>query len=189
VWRVAVHDDQGKVLAAAERKVEIPFPRGAAVEASSLVVGKACRGDAAAAGLRKRSDAAPGEKEGEHLMFDPLRAADCRVKPEPDDRFSAGDMLHAFVRIYPAGKLEKRTAESWTASFVLRSAAGAVETEKEIPFTLDGGSGYLAYVEVPLSSGAIRPGAHTLDVSMKGPGIHGSLKDSREIEISAMDGP
>jgi len=189
VWRVAIHDDEGKVLAAAERRVEIPFPRGAAVEASSLVVGKACRGDAAAAGLRKRSDAAPAEKEGEHLMFDPLRAADCRVKPEPDDRFSAGDMLHAFVRIYPAGKLEKRTAESWTASFVLRSAAGAVETEKEIPFTLDGGSGYLAYVEVPLSSVAIRPGAHTLDVSMKGPGIHGSLKDSREIEISAMDGP
>lgn len=183
VWRVAIHDDQGKVLTAAERKVDIPFPRGAAVEASSLVVGKSCRTEAAA-GLRKRADVDPAEKQDEHLMFDPMRAADCRVKPESADRFAATDLLHAFVRIYPAGKLEKKTAENWTASFVLRSATGAVETEKDIPFTVDAGSGYLAYVEVPLNAEAITPGAHTLDVSMKGPGIRGSLKESREIEIA-----
>jgi len=133
----------------------------------------------AATGLRKRADIDPAEKGDEHLMFDPMRAADCRVKPESDDRFAATDLLHAFVRIYPAGKLEKKTAENWTASFVLRSATGAVETEKEIPFTLDAGSGCLAYMELPLDAETIRPAAHMLDVSMKGPGIRGSLKESR----------
>jgi hypothetical protein len=182
---VALHDERGKVYAAAERRIEIDFPRGAAVSASSLVVGKSCRSGGMGAGLRKRSDVDPSRKEEEPMQVDPMLAADCRVRPEAADRFAATESLHALVRIYPAEKLAKRTPESWTASFVLRSAAGAVETEKDIPFIADSESGYLAYVEVPLSAEAIRPGAHTLDVSMKGPGIHGSLKESREIEIAA----
>ena len=186
LWRVAVHDEQGKVYVAAERRIEIDFPRGAAVSASSLVVGKSCRSGGTGTGLRKRADVDPNEKEEQqHMQVDPMQAADCRLKPEPTDRFAATESLHALVRIYPAEKLAKRTAENWTASFVLRSASGAVEAEKEIPFANDAESGYLAYVEVPLDAEAIRPGAHTLDVSMKGPGIRGSLKESREIEIAA----
>ena len=114
-----------------------------------------------------------------------MLAADCRVRPEPTDRFAPTESLHALVRIYPAEKLAKRTPENWTASFVLRSAAGVVETQQEIPFTFDSESGYLAYVEVPLNAATIRPGAHTLDVLMKGPGIHGNLKESRDISIAA----
>lgn len=135
-------------------------------------MGKSCRNGVAGARIRRRSEIDPAERvEDQHMQVDPMMTADCRVRPEATDRFAATDALHAMVRLYPAEKLAKKTPESWTASFVLRSA---VETEKEIPFVSDSESGYLAYVEVPLNMDSIRPGAHTLDVLMKGPGFMGA---------------
>ena len=116
-------------------------------------------------------------------------AAECRVRPEPTDQFASTESLHAFVRIYPSEKLAKRTPASWTASFVLRSASGAVETVRELPFTKDSESGYLAYVEVPLDAANVRPGMHTLEVDMRGPGIHRDIKASRTISISEPAAP
>ena len=63
VWRVALHDEQGKVYAAVERKIEINFPRGAAIAASSLIVGKSCREGGLAAGLRRRAGVEADDKE------------------------------------------------------------------------------------------------------------------------------
>jgi hypothetical protein len=184
VWRLAIHDERGKVYASVERKVDIDFPHGAAITASSLVVGKSCRADGSAI-LRKRSDVDPAEAPTEaHLQIDPMLAAECRVRPEPTDQFASTESLHALVRIYPSEKLAKRTPGSWTASFVLRSASGAVESVRDLPFTTDSESGYLAYVELPLDAANVRPGPHTLEVDMSGPGIRRNLKASRAISIS-----
>ncbi len=56
VWRVAIHDDQGKVYSAVEQKVNIENPRGAAIMASSLIIGNSCwKSVSAAGGMRQRS--------------------------------------------------------------------------------------------------------------------------------------
>jgi hypothetical protein len=181
LWNIAVHDGQGNIYAYRERKVDVAFPRpGVAV--SSLVLGKACRDDGGpATGLQHRAPA--GVKEPVHLAIDPMRAGDCRIKPDTLGSFEASDTVHAFVRIYPPEKIDKGKPESWTAKFVLRSESGAVETAQETTFTLDSGSGYLASVEMPLSAAGVTPGPHTLDVEMRGPGIHKELKESRSISI------
>jgi hypothetical protein len=181
LWNIAVHDGQGNIYAYSERKVDVAFPRpGVAV--SSLVLGKSCRDDGGpATGLQHRAPA--GVKEQPHLAIDPMRAGDCRIKPDTLGSFEASDTVHAFVRIYPPEKIDKGKPESWTAKFVLRSESGAVETARETTFTLDSGSGYLASVEMPLSAAGVTPGPHTLDVEMRGPGIHKELKESRPISI------
>ncbi len=181
LWNIAVHDGQGNIYAYSERKVDVAFPRpGVAV--SSLVVGRSCRDDEGpVTGLQHR--APPGVKQQPHLAIDPMRAGDCRVKPDTLGSFETSDTVHAFVRIYPPEKIDKGKPESWTAKFVLRSESGAVESSQEIPFTLDSGSGYLASMEMPLNAAGITPGPHTLDVEMRGPGIHRDLKESRHISI------
>jgi hypothetical protein len=181
LWDIAVHDGQGTIYAYSERKVDVAFPRpGVAV--SSLVLGRSCRdNEAPTTGLQHR--APPGVKEQPHLAIDPMRAGDCRVKPDTLGSFETSDTVHAFVRIYPPEKIDKGKPESWTAKFVLRSESGAVESSQEIPFTLDSGSGYLASMEMPLSAAGITPGPHSLDVEMRGPGIHRDLKESRHISI------
>jgi hypothetical protein len=97
---------------------------------------------------------------------------------------SSTDLLRTFVRLYPAEKLRKNAPESWSAAFVLRSATGVVEKRLETKFVADGGSGYLAFVEMPLDGEGVQPGPHTLEVEMRGPGIHGELKESRQVLIS-----
>jgi len=181
LWNIAVHDGQGNIYAYSERKVDVAFPRpGVAV--SSLVLGKSCRDDGGpATGLQHRAPA--GVKEQPHLAIDPMRAGDCRIKPDTLGSFEASDTVHAFVRIYPPEKIDKGKPESWTAKFVLRSESGAVETALDTTFTLDSGSGYLASVEMPLNAAGVTPGPHTLDVEMRGPGIHKELKESRSISI------
>jgi hypothetical protein len=181
LWNIAVHDGQGNIYAYSERKVDVAFPRpGVAV--SSLVLGKSCRDDGGpATGLQHRAPA--GVKEQPHLAIDPMRAGDCRIKPDTLGSFEASDTVHAFVRIYPPEKIDKGKPESWTAKFVLRSESGAVETALDTTFTLDSGSGYLASVEMPLNAAGVTPGPHTLDVEMRGPGIHKELKESRPISI------
>ena len=122
-------------------------------------------------------------KEQPHLAIDPMRAGDCRIKPDTLGSFEASETVHAFVRIYPPEKIDRGKPESWTAKFVLRSKSGSVEKETQIPFTLDSGSGYLASIQMPLNSPNILPGPHTLDVEMRGPGIHKDLKQSRNLSI------
>lgn len=186
IWRVAVHDEKGKILSSTAERVEVAFPHQPAVAVSSLILGKSCREEnQAAIGLHRRSLADSTSQEEEHLQIDPLRVGDCRLKPESTDRFASTDMLHAFVRIYPREKLEKHRPGNWTAKFVLRSKSGAVETERETPFTIDSGSGYLASIEMNLNIPEVRPGPHTLDVEMRGPGIHSDLKEARLISILA----
>ncbi len=151
---------------------------------SSLVLGKSCREGEPSSGLQKRPAKGDSDQGHTHFMIDPLHAADCRVRPEATDRFVTSDTMHAFVRIYPDAKLEKHRPESWTAKFVLRSTtSGLVELERDIPFTTDSGSGYLALLETPLSAPAITTGPHTLDVQMRGPGMHSNLNASRAISI------
>jgi hypothetical protein len=185
IWRVVVHDQSGKILSSTAEKVVVPFPRQPAVAISSLVLGKSCvEASRAASGLEQRPrSASTGE---EHMnLIDPMRASGCRLKPELTGSFASTDRLHAFIRIYPIEKLEKRTPESWTAKFVLRSKSGFVEIEKEIPFTVDSGSGYLASIDLPLDAHEISSGQHTLDVEMRGPGIRNDLKETRPLSILA----
>ncbi len=186
VWRVAIHDDQGKVYAAVEQKVNIESPRGAAIMASSLVVGNSCWKSASpAGGMRQRSEVT-GKDEGQvHFAIDPMKAGDCRVRPVSPERLSSADLMRTFVRLYPAEKLRKNAPESWAAAFVLRSETGAVEARSETKFAADGGSGYLGFAEIPLSGDGVLPGPHTLEVEIRGPGIHGGLKESRHIDIAA----
>jgi hypothetical protein len=186
LWRVTVHDGRGQVFASAVQKIDIPFPRQTSMGVSSLVIGKSCReGEPSSAGLQKRPLKPAGEQGLAHLLIDPMHAEDCRIKPEASASFETADTLHAFVRIYPSEKLEKNRPESWTAKFVLRSTqSGAVETEQQIPFTTDSGSGYLALVDLPLDTANIHPGPHTLDVEMHGPGMRGNIKASRPLSIS-----
>lgn len=197
-WRVAVHNGSGKIFASAEEKIEVPFPRDARVEVSSLIIGKSCREDSpSASGLQRRPQpalhrrlpAGSDSPEPVRPQVDPMRAADCRLKPSSAGDFAATDTLHAFVRIYPVEKLEKHPPESWTAKFVLRSGSGSVSTEREIPFTVDSGSGYLASIEMPLDTPEIGTGPYTLDVEMRGPGIHRPLKQSRSLSIQRSAAP
>jgi hypothetical protein len=183
VWRVAVHDDRGKILASTEEKVGVGFPQDPSVAVSSLVLGKSCEASHPQTGLHARPPANP--RQHVQLEIDPMRAADCRVIPEPTEDFAATDTLHAFVRIYPAERFDKHGAAQWTATFVLRSQSGSVEATKQLQFIVDSGSGYLATIELPLNAPGISSGAHTLDVQMRGPGIHRDQKKSRTISIAA----
>jgi hypothetical protein len=184
LWSIAVHDSQGNIYAFSQKKIEVVFPRSGAMGVSSLILGKSCRDDSPlSGGLQHRPPR--GAPQQPHLAVDPMRAGDCRIKPDTLGAFAPTDTMHAFVRIYPPEKFDKGKPESWTAKFTLRSPSGSIETEREIPFTLDSGSGYLASVQMPLSSTAITPGPHTLDVVMHGPGIHGNLKQSRPMTIES----
>jgi len=183
LWRIAVHDGNGAVLASEEQKISVSLPRESGVEVSSLVVGKSCREQVGSVdGLRKRTT--DNHDDVQPLpQIDPMRAVDCRIKPEASDNFVSTDRLHAFVRIYPSKKIDKQKPESWTATFTLRSKTTPIATEKETPFRVDSGSGYLAYVEMSLDTPGMDPGQYTLDVVMRGPGIRKELKESRSISI------
>lgn len=188
LWRIVVHDGNGKILASSEDKIDVAFPHQTPVAVSSLILGKSCRHETDN-GLQKRPAASSDVDPVLHLTIDPMRAANCRLAPTPTDRFASTDVLHAFVRIYPTLKLEKRTPESWTATFLLYSKSGLLEAQKEMPFTVDSGSGYLASIRMPLNAAGITPGPHTLDVKMHGPGIHSDRRESRQISIVAPDNP
>jgi hypothetical protein len=184
IWRVIVHDDSGNILASAQERIAVDFPREVSLRESSLVLGASCLNPSeATGGLKKRPSPASAEREQSHLLIDPLRIADCRIQPESSGVFTSTDQLHALVRIYPDEKYKRQRPESWTAKFVLRSKDGAVEEEKEVQFLVDSGSGYLASVEMPLDSPRIETGLHTVDVETRGPGIHGDLKQSRTVLI------
>jgi hypothetical protein len=183
LWRIAIHDGGGNIYAFSQKKVDVEFPRPGLL-LSSLIVGKSCREDTVeTTGLQRRPQL--GAPEHVHIAVDPMRAGDCRIRPDTLGSFTPTDTIHAFVRLYPPEKLDKGKPESWKAKFILRSHSGAVESEQEIPFTLDSGSGYLASVQMPLNSTQIAPGPHTLDVEMRGPGIHRDLRESRSISILA----
>jgi hypothetical protein len=193
VWRVLVHDGNGKVYASNQENVKIGFPHESPVAVSSLVLGSACREDAQlSSGLKHRASASSAAKSpaprniaapAVNSLIDPMRAQECRIKPEANDQFAPADTLHAFVRIYPSERFSRHKADNWTATFRLRSASGAIESEKQLPFTIDSGSGYLAFVQMPLNTPEISPGPHTVDVEMHGPGIHSDLKQARSISI------
>ena len=182
LWNIAVHDGQGNIYGYSERKVDVEFPHSETLAVSSLILGKSCREDSeSASGLQHRPP--PGTKAQPHLAIDPMKAGECRIKPDAIGAFASTDIMHAFVRIYPSEKLDKGKPESWMARFVLRSKSGSVEKETQIPFTLDSGSGYLASIQMPLNTPDILPGLHTLDVEMRGPGIRKNLRQSRSISI------
>ena len=183
LWSIAVHDGQGNIYAFSQKKVHVEFPHPGML-VSSLIIGKSCRTDMGeSAGLQHRPP--PGTPKRVHFSVDPMRADDCRIQLDTMGSFASTDTMHAFVRLYPPEKIDKGKPESWTAKFVLRSPSGAIETEREVPFTLDSGSGYLASVEMPLNAAGITRGPHTFDVEMRGPGIHKELKESRDISIQA----
>lgn len=184
LWRVALYDAEGSVLASAEKKVVVDPPRQDAIEASSLILGKSCEEQGPSVnGLRQRAKYNASSDDQTHSQIDPMRAVDCRIKSEASDRFVSTDRLHAFVRIYPSEKFSKHRPESWTAKFILRSKTDPVATEKEMPFRVDTSSGYLAYVEMSLDTPGMNPGNYTLDVVMHGPGIRTELNRSRSISI------
>jgi hypothetical protein len=183
LWKLAVHDDDGTVLASAEKKIVVAQPQQADIEASSLIVGKSCEEQGPSVdGQRRRTKDNPSEEQTNSQM-DPMRAVGCRIKPEASDRFVSTDRLHAFVRIYPSGKFNRHGPESWTAKFVLRSKNDPVSIKKETPFRVDSSSGYLAYIEMSLDTPGMNPGDYTLEVAMRGPGIHKELNRSRSISI------
>jgi hypothetical protein len=184
LWRVTVHDGDGTVFASAEKKIVVDGPQQAAIEASSLIIGKSCEEQGPSVdGLRRRTKNNPSKDDQTHSQIDPMRAVGCRIKPEASDRFVSTDRLHAFVRIYPSKKFAKHRPESWTAKFILRSKNDPVATEKEIPFRVDSASGYLAYAEISLDTPGMNPGNYTLEVVMHGPGIRAELDRSRSISI------
>ncbi|MGI8773354.1 MAG: hypothetical protein ACR2JE_18170 [Acidobacteriaceae bacterium] len=185
LWRVAVHDGKGKVFASSQEKITVGFPHQAAVAVSSLVLGTSCEEGPSQSGLQRRQPRGASDQELAHPQIDPLRTSGCRLKSESTDSFAATGVLHALIRIYPPDKLEKQGPESWTANFVLRSKSGSVAMQKELPFTVDSGSGYVASVETPLTTPGISPGPYILDVQIHGPGVHGDLKQSRSISILA----
>ncbi len=180
MWRVAVHDSQGRVLASSQEKVAVGLPRSRAVALSSLLVGTGCR--APVSGLRRRNDSA--DTQDTRLLIDPMHAGTCRLEPSATGSLDRGEALRAFVRVYPGSKWDKKPPGSWTATFRLQAASGAVIEEKETAFTIDSGSGYLASVELPLPSSAIPAGAATLSVAVTGPGIKGALDASRALSIT-----
>jgi hypothetical protein len=191
LWRIAIHDGSGKVFASAAQKIVVEVPqRAALIEVSSVVMGKSCEEQVGSVnGLRRRTTVDRDDDEILHSLIDPMRAVDCRIEPEASDRFAPSDRLHAFVRIYPNGKLEKRGAASWTAKFTLRSKDNPIATEKETAFRVDSASGYLAYVEMSLDTPGMPPGQYTLDVVMRGPGIRKELKESSSISIQPSVAP
>jgi len=187
-WSIAVHDGAGNIYAFSARNIDVDFPKPGVIGVSSLIVGKSCRDDTPEVnGLKRRP--IHGEKEQTNLTIDPMRAGDCRLKPDTLGSFAATDTLHAFVRIYPPEKIDKGKPESWTAKFVLRSESGAVEATRKLAFTSDSGSGYLASIEMPLNAAGITGGKHTLEAEMRGPGIRHELKQSRQISIAALATP
>jgi hypothetical protein len=184
LWRIAIHDGGGTVFASAEQKIVVEVPQQKLIEVSSLVMGKSCEVQVGSVnGLRRRTTVDHDDDAKLHSQIDPMRAADCRIKPEASDRFGPSDRLHAFVRIYPIEKLEKHGPASWTAKFILRSKDNPIATEKETAFRVDTGPGYLAYVEMSLDTPGMPPGQYTLDVVIRGPGIRKELKESRSISI------
>jgi hypothetical protein len=184
LWRIAIHDGNGKVFASAAQTIAVGTPQQTLIEVSSIILGKSCEVQVGSVnGLRRRTTVDRDNDEILHSQIDPMRAVDCRIKAEASDRFAPSDRLHAFVRIYPNGKLEKRGAASWTAKFILRSKDNPIATEKETAFRVDSASGYLAYVVMSLDTSGMPPGQYTLDVVMRGPGIRKELKESRSISI------
>lgn len=186
IWRAGILDGADRILAAAEHAFSVPFPRDNDFAASSLVIGPGCEGGAPTSGLQRRRDERPSGDTGmTPPTIDPMRAENCRVHLDATERFRTTDTLRAFVRIYPTGRLEKRPPEDWTAQYALRSASGALEKQSDFPFTLDSGSGYLALVQWPLGVASISPGEHTLEVVIRGPGIHRDLKLTRRFSMDA----
>jgi hypothetical protein len=183
LWRVVLHDDTGKVFASADQKILVGTPPNLSLAVSSIVLGKSCRAEDPST-LRKRAELTPADRDKTQFLVDPMRAADCRLKPEPAARFSPADSLHAFLRIYPAGKLAKRPPEDWEASFSLRSSSGLIEFRQDLPFTIDSGSGFLANLKLPLASPAIQPGPHMLQVDITGPGLRKPLIVSQKLSIA-----
>jgi hypothetical protein len=184
-WRVGIYDGTGKILSAAEEKIEIAFPHSEPINASSLIIGKTCETNPPSTGLQHRSPENAARRTTLNSIIDPMRAANCRIVLDATRRFAPSDTLHAFVRIYPGKKLDRHPPESWTATFVLRFNSGAIEFQKEIHFAVDSGSGYLASMELPLNAPSISPGAHTLNVLIQGPGIHSDLKKSQQLFIES----
>jgi hypothetical protein len=183
LWRVVLHDDTGKVFASADQKILVGTPPNASLAVSSIVLGTLCRAEDPST-LRKRAELIAAERDNAQFLVDPMRAAGCRLKPEPTARFSPADSLHAFLRIYPAGKLAKRPPEDWTASFSLRSSSGIVEFRQDLPFTVDSGSGFLANLNLPLANPAIQPGPHMLEIDVTGPGLRKPLAVSQKLSIT-----
>ena len=184
-WHVGIYDGTGKMLLAAEEKIEIAFPHSEPINASSLIIGKSCETNPPSTGLQHRSPENTARRTTLNSIIDPMRATNCRIVLDATRRFAPSDTLHAFVRIYPGKKLDRHPPESWTATFMLHTNSGAIEIQKEIPFAVDSGSGYLASMELPLNAPSISPGAHTLDVLIRGSGIHDDLKKSQQFLIEA----
>lgn len=182
IWRVAVAEPHGRVLASAQQDVTVAFPRHPAVAVSSLVLGEACKPHPSANGLRKRPP--PGHAAPLSLTVDPMQLGSCRFAPEPDERYGRDDTLHAFVRIYPVEKLEKNRPEAWTARFTLQSPTGRIESEKEIPFAVDSGSGLFASVAMPLAQPGVTAGQHTVGVEIQGPGLKKPLSQTESVFIT-----
>ncbi len=180
-WRIAVADAQGRILASAQRDIRVTYPRQPAVSVSSLVLSKSCDLQQPASGLLHRSTAAQKKIEPLQFKVDPLQLTSCRIKPEPTDSYAATDTLHALVRIYPNGKTEKNRPENWTATFLLRSNAGSIESQQQIPFTIDSQSGLLASAVLPLTG--ILAGTHSLDVELRGPGLRKPVTESRQVLV------
>lgn len=181
LWRVVLHDDAGHILASSEQKIRVDYLGDPVVALSSLIVGRSCEG---ADPFLKRAEMTPQDRERIHFQVDPMRADACRVKPEPTGRFAQSDTLRAFLRLYPSDRVKKQPPESWSAHMALRSSAGALEMERELPFTIDAGSGYLASMAVPLTSPGVLAGSHTLEMHVRGPGIRKEAIVSRQISIA-----
>ena len=180
-WRIALADAHGQILASAQRDIRVTYPRQPAVSVSSLVLSKSCDLQQPASGLLHRSTAAQKQIEPLQFKVDPLQLTSCRIKPEPTDSYAATDTLHALVRIYPNGKTEKNRPENWTATFLLRSNAGSIESQQQIPFTIDSQSGLLASAVLPLTG--ILAGTHSLDVELRGPGLRKPVIESRQVLV------
>ncbi len=113
-----------------------------------------------------------------------MQLGNCRFAAEPDERFGRGDTLHALVRIYPDAKLDKNRSETWSARFTLRSAVGDVESEQQIPFGVDMGSGLFASGTLALARPKVTAGQHTVEVEIQGPGIKKLLSQSEPVFIA-----
>jgi hypothetical protein len=183
VWTVAVAGPRGRILASAQQNVTVAFPRNPTIAISSLVLGAACKPHAFAGGLRKRPPPGRGAAAPLILHVDPMQLGSCRIATEPDGRFRREDTLHALVRIYPTEKLDKNRPEAWSAQFVLRSAAGKIETEQQIPFGIDSGSGLFASVAMPLALPSVTTGRHTVGVEIQGPGLKKPLSQAEPVFI------
>jgi hypothetical protein len=184
IWRVAVAGPQGRILASAQESVTVAFPRHPAIAVSSLVLGKACKPHTSENGLRKRPPPGHVAPAPVLLTVDPMQLGNCRFAAEPDERFGREDTLHALVRIYPDAKLDKNRPETWSARFTLRSAAGDVESEEQIPFGVDSGSGLFASGALALARPGVTAGQHTVEVEIQGPGLKKPLSQSEPVLIA-----